>query len=109
MSPRKNYSKISTKKNNKKEDVELTTTENEEIVIENVETEALTESIIGFVDGCEKLYVRKDPSKKSDYLTVIGKATEVVIDSKNSTEDFYKVKTSDGIEGYCMKKFITIK
>lgn len=115
MSPRKNYSKISTKKNTKKEDTELITTENEELDIENVETESLAEStekskeIIGFVDGCENLYVRKDSSKKSDHLAIIRKMTEVVIDSENSTKDFYKVKTSDGIEGYCMKKFITIK
>ena len=44
MSPRKNYSKISTKKNTKKEDTELITTENEELDIENVETESLAES-----------------------------------------------------------------
>jgi hypothetical protein len=32
-----------------------------------------------------------------------------MIDEKESTEEFYKVCTAAGIEGFCMKKFIAIQ
>ena len=66
-------------------------------------------TVTGIVTGCEKLYVRTKPSKESNHITIIPKETEIQINLSESTEDFYKVTTSMGIEGYCMKKFITIK
>lgn len=73
-------------------------------------TEALinTKIAVGFVDECDKLYVRKDSSKDSEPLCIIDKLTEVNIDLEKSTEDFYKVYVN-GYDGYCMKKFIKIK
>jgi len=35
--------------------------------------------------------------------------TELMIDENESTEEFYKVFTIAGIEGFCMKKFIAIR
>ncbi len=64
---------------------------------------------VGYVDNCECLRVRKESNVDSEELCVINKLSKVVIDLDNSTEYFYKVTTSDGVEGYCMKKFITIK
>lgn len=64
--------------------------------------------IIGVVTGCNLLNVRSKPSAKSDVVCTIKKDTEVVIDEAKSTRDFYKV-TSKDFNGYCMKKFITIK
>lgn len=63
----------------------------------------------GVVEGCSKLNVREAANVDSNILCVIDKAAEVVIDLENSTEDFYKVCTSSGVEGYCMKKFIEVK
>ena len=62
----------------------------------------------GIVD-CEKLYVRKEATTNSEPITIINKSEEVSIDLNESTEDFYKVHTTFGVEGYCMKKFINIK
>lgn len=79
---------------------------NEEDVAE-VNTEG---NLTGVVSGCGKLNLREKPSKDSDVLLILDKDTEVTIDTAASTtEDFYKVCTSSGVEGYCMKKFITIK
>lgn len=64
--------------------------------------------VTGKVEGCERLNVRAESNKDSDVVCIIDKSTEVVIDLENSTEDFYKITTSQGIDGYCMKKFITI-
>ena len=36
-------------------------------------------------------------------------SSEVEIDLGNSTDDFYKICTASGAEGYCQKEFITIK
>ena len=46
-----------------------------------------------------------------DVLCVIDNGKEVTLDtsSEETFEEFYKVCTEAGIEGYCMKKFITIK
>ena len=80
----------------------------QEIVEESQEVEE-TVSTVGFVDNCECLRVRKESNVDSEELCIINKLSEVVIDLDNSTDYFYKVTTSEGVEGYCMKKFITIK
>lgn len=130
MSQNKNYSKFSQKKENvnleeifpETEAVEADA-EQEPIMDPVVEEEAeqaqeiveesqkVEESVqtVGFVDNCECLRVRKESNVDSEELCIISKLSEVVIDLDNSTDYFYKVKTSEGVEGYCMKKFITIK
>lgn len=124
MSQNKNYSKFSQKKENvnleeifpETEAVEADT-EQEPIMDPVVEEEAeQTQEIVeeavetvGFVDNCERLRVRKESNVDSEELCIINKLSEVVIDLDNSTDYFYKVTTSEGVEGYCMKKFITIK
>lgn len=67
-----------------------------------------TNEIIGVVTDCLKLNVRKEPNKDADILCEIMLAAEVMVDKAKSTEDFYKVVTASGVEGYCMKKFISI-
>jgi uncharacterized protein YgiM (DUF1202 family) len=62
----------------------------------------------GMVTDCVKLNVRKEPSVNADIVCMIAGATEVEIDETQSTEEFYKIYTAAGIEGFCMKKFITI-
>ena len=130
MSQNKNYSKFSQKKENvnleeifpETEAVEADA-EQEPIMDPVVEEEAeqaqeiveesqkVEEAVptVGFVDNCECLRVRKESNVDSEELCIISKLSEVVIDLDNSTDYFYKVKTSEGVEGYCMKKFITIK
>ena len=80
----------------------------QEIVEESQKIEEAVQTV-GFVDNCECLRVRKESNVDSEELCIISKLSEVVIDLDNSTDYFYKVKTSEGVEGYCMKKFITIK
>lgn len=88
--------------------VEAEAEQAQEIVEESQEVEEAVQTV-GFVDNCECLRVRKESNVDSEELCIISKLSEVVIDLDNSTDYFYKVKTSEGVEGYCMKKFITIK
>lgn len=62
----------------------------------------------GIITDCLYLNVRKLPDINADVAVVIDALTQVVVDLDASTEDFYKVATSDGIEGFCMKKYITL-
>lgn len=63
---------------------------------------------IGKVFKCEKLYVRFRPSVHSADVHVIDKGTELLVDLNESTKDFFKVFLSSGVEGYCMRKYITL-
>lgn len=82
-------------------------TENESTVEEVNSTDST--QTIGFVSGCEKLYVRTEPSKDSEPLCIIEKDAELTVDLKKSTSSFFKVKTASGVEGYCMKDFIVTR
>ena len=130
MSQNKNYSKFSQKKENVNLEeifpeteaveadaeqepimdpvVEEEAEQTQEIVEESQKVEESVQTV-GFVDNCECLRVRKESNVDSEELCIISKLSEVVIDLDNSTDYFYKVKTSEGVEGYCMKKFITVK
>ena len=64
---------------------------------------------IGLVSNCKKLNIREKPTVESPVVCEIDCQTELMVDEKESTEEFYKVYTAAGIEGFCMKKFIAIQ
>ena len=66
-------------------------------------------TITGIVSDCKKLRVRNAPGLDSDVICEIEAGSIVEIDEVNSTEEFYKVCTETGIDGYCMKKFIKVE
>jgi outer membrane biosynthesis protein TonB len=68
--------------------------------------------MIGVVVNCQKLNVRRRPRidpNPASVIAVLKALTEVEIDEKKSTDDFYKIFTAAGVEGFCMKKFIAIR
>ena len=73
------------------------------------EFEEFNDILLGVVTGCERLNVRKEPSSTAAIVCEIENKTEVMIEESESTEDFYKVFTVSGIDGFCMRKFIEIK
>lgn len=81
----------------------------EEATVEVVAAPAKTESKVGVVTDCDRLRVRKTPAVSGSVICTIEKGAAVVIDDADSTAEFYKVCTEAGVEGYCMKKFITVK
>jgi hypothetical protein len=64
--------------------------------------------MFGIVTDCIRLNVRVAPYSNAEVATTIDASTDVFIDESESTEDFYKVCTASGIEGFCMRKFITV-
>lgn len=100
------------------EDLENTEKDNESIE-ENTETKEEHETsdlndnienneVIGKISGYDKLYVRKEANVDSEPVGIVTKDDDLSIDVVNSTDDFYKVYTSNGLEGYCVKNFVKV-
>lgn len=64
---------------------------------------------VGKIRDCDKLNVREEPTMNAKVLCKLDKGAEVQIDKTGSTREFYKICTSSGVIGYCMKKYMTIK
>ena len=62
----------------------------------------------GKISNCKKLNVRKLPSRDAEIVSELVEDSEVMIDEKESTALFYKICTEHGIDGYCMKDYITV-
>lgn len=106
MANRKNYSKISTEGAKAKQTDE---TKIESSIEPTDKVESTPKTLKGVVDNCERLNVRTNPSLNAAVESVIDKGTEVEI--TDSYEDFYFVrtdKTTKGINGWCMKKYIRV-
>ena len=80
----------------------------DEPIVEEVKQEIVL--VDGIVSNCELLNVRKESSKDAEVLCTIGVNTMVKVDLTvdKEAEEFYKIVTPNGVEGYFMKKFITI-
>ena len=105
----KNYNQMSKKNYDKTETVEQVENSIDEISIETEPIEpAKPEPIEGTVN-CEKLNVRSDATIDSEPVGIINRDSKVFIYEDESTEEFYKVCTATGLEGYCMKKFISVQ
>ena len=103
---KRNYNKISTKPAVEKE---IPAVPAEPETDAKVEEPEVNSDIIGIVASCGRLNVRRKPSVKSEvvYEALIG--SELVIDLDKSTDEWFKVCTPAGIEGFCMKQFVEIQ
>jgi len=84
-------------------DIEIT-----DIATEPEPANTVDETKIGIVVNCSRLNVRANPRVNADVVCVIERDSKVVIDEDGTTENFYKICTEVGVEGYCMKRFINI-
>lgn len=114
--PNKNYHNYQNYQKNNKDNVEVTKSQETENIhsimddyLEQQSTVEETKTIHGVVIDCSKLRVRSEANSNADILCEIKLDTKVIIDEKNSTDEFYKVCTEAGVEGYCMKQFIAVK
>ena len=79
-----------------------------EVIVPSIENNVENNEVIGKISGFEKLYVRKEASKNSEPVGIVTDKDDLSIDVSHSTDDFYKVITSNGLEGYCVKEFVKI-
>ena len=86
----------------------------EEVVLEDIPVveevvEEVKAPVVGVVVDCKKLNVRKAPNPIAAVVCEIMENTEVKIDEANSTVEFFKVTLASGMEGFCMKKYISVR
>lgn len=67
------------------------------------------ESLIGVVSDCKQLNVREKADINSAVVSVVSEGTVLVVEPESSTEEWFKIYTETGVEGFCMKKFVTTK
>lgn len=65
--------------------------------------------VVGVVTGCRLLNIRTKPDADSAVLCRESALSELIIDESRSTDEWFSVCTVSGIDGFCMKKFVTIK
>lgn len=76
------------------------------LVEETVETVSLPEMVEGVVVNCAKLNVRSEPSITASIVCVLDAMSEIEIDVAKSNDEWFKICTAIGAEGYCMRKFV---
>lgn len=65
--------------------------------------------VAGVVVNCLSLKVLEAPVPDADALAVLSALDEVAVYLAQSNDTFYKVRTPDGIDGFCMRKFIVLR
>ena len=96
--------------------VEVTETveEIEEVVeaaVEEVAEEpvAAPAPLVGVVAGCERLNIRVKPDITASKVSEVKVGTVLMIETAESTDEWYKIYTEAGVEGFCMKKFVELR
>lgn len=76
------------------------------LVQETVETVKLPNTVTGKVVNCAKLNVRENATVDSGIVCILDVMSEIEIDVKKSTENWFYIYTAIGAEGYCMKQYV---
>ena len=66
-------------------------------------------TVTGIVSGCTKLNIRVKPNATAAVLCIVDAKTELKIDEYKTNKDWFAVCTPNGVEGYCMRKFVEVK
>ena len=84
--------------------------ESEEVEKE-VTKEAIKEAystVVGYVSGCLKLNIREEGYLGANVVCVVPEKTALLIEVAESNDEWYKVYTESGMEGFCMKQYVTL-
>lgn len=76
------------------------------MVTETVETVTLPKTVTGEVANCYKLNIRVAPVANARIEAIVDAGTKLTINVNESTDDWFKITTESGVNGYCMKKFV---
>ena len=82
----------------------------EPIVNGNIETPDDVEEpkiVYGEVTNCKKLNVRTAPTLKATSKMIVNENDIVEIIESESTDEWFRVCTENGVKGYCMRRYIT--
>lgn len=74
-----------------------------------VEVQEQPKTASGTVVDCIRLNIRKKPSVNSQPVGSVAVNTELKVNLNQSNDEWLKVCTKDGTEGFCMKKYVKIE
>lgn len=69
----------------------------------------ISQPTIGTVINCKKLNLRMKPSKAASIIYEMPADSKLTIDLNKSVNGWLHVHTESGLEGFCMKEFVSIK
>ena len=110
---KKNYVNYNKQMENTVSDATAETVNVEETVVNEKEpvsneTVKSTKHVYGTVTNCTLLNIREKPNTNSTILCRVKPNSKLIIDLSNSTVDWYRVTTKDGIKGYCVKDYVVV-
>lgn len=76
------------------------------MVVDTVDTLPMPKMVEGVVVNCTKLNVRAEPNSDADVVYILDVMSEIKIDVNKSDNEWFRVCTASGVEGYCMRKFV---
>lgn len=101
VSNKKDYTKFS------KENVNEVVESHEDVTLTEIVEES-DKTVTGIVTNCTRLNVRKNPNSTAPVVAVIDASTDLVVYVDEAAGDFFKICTASGIEGFCMKDYISL-
>lgn len=109
MSKNRNYRKMYTAPESEIEEQQVPAAEVEsEEQAETIVCPEQCEYVNAVVSGCSRLNVREHPNATAPVKSVLIGGSEVEVCTAHNYEDWYEVCTASGVEGYCMKQYITV-
>lgn len=81
----------------------------EEPQITEEEVSEPKKQMIGTVMDCSSLNIRSKSSINSEIIVTVKAGTELLINEDESVSEWYKVCTEAGIEGFCMRKYVSVE
>ena len=71
-------------------------------------TKEADSTVVGYVSGCIKLNIREEGYLGANVVCVVPEKTALLIEVAESNDEWYKVYTETGMEGFCMKQYVTL-
>ena len=71
-------------------------------------TKEADSTVVGYVSGCFKLNIREEGYPGANVVCVVPEKTALLIEVAESNDEWYKVYTETGMEGFCMKQYVTL-
>lgn len=81
---------------------------NEPEEVEEEVTKEADSTVVGYVSGCLKLNIREEGYPGANVVCVVPEKTALLIEVAESNDEWYKVYTEAGMEGFCMKQYVTL-
>lgn len=79
------------------------------VPVEETETISTEEDFLAEANvGESRCYLRVEASKESKDLTILEPGDELLVDFTESTDEWYKVCTASGVDGYVMKRLVKL-